>query len=59
MCVRMPLRGAAIMEAFSESDLPYRVDVVDWVSAGESFRKIIEWDRVVVQDADAGKRGGG
>lgn len=42
---------AAIMEAFSESDLPYRVDVVDWASTGESFRKIIERDRVVVQEA--------
>ena len=47
---------AAIMEAFSESDLPYRVDVVDWASTGESFREIIERDRVVVQGAGADKR---
>ena len=50
---------AAITEAFSESDLPYRVDVVDWASTGESFRKIIERDRVVVQEAAKGKRGDG
>lgn len=50
---------AAIAEAFSESDLPYRVDVVDWASTGESFRRIIERDRVVVQEAEAEKRGGG
>ena len=47
---------AAIMEAFSESDLPYRVDVVDWASTGESFREIIERDKVVVQGAGADKR---
>ena len=50
---------AAIMEAFSESDLPYRVDVVDWATTGESFRKIIEGERVIVQEAAAEKRGGG
>lgn len=38
-----------IEEAFEESDLPYKVDVVDWATTSESFRKIIERDRVVVQ----------
>lgn len=47
---------AAIAEAFSESDLPYRVDVVDWASTGESFREIIERDRVVVHGAGVDKR---
>jgi hypothetical protein len=32
---------AARSAVFSESDLPWRVDVVDWLSASESFRKHI------------------
>jgi type I restriction enzyme S subunit len=36
-------------EAFDESDLPYKVDLVDWATTSESFRKIIERDRVVVK----------
>ena len=34
---------------FSESDLPFKVDVVDWASTSTSFRKILEQDRVVVR----------
>ncbi|MEY2341913.1 restriction endonuclease subunit S [Acidithiobacillus sp. IBUN Pt1247-S3] len=41
-------------EAFEDSDLPYKVDVVDWATTSESFRKIIERDRVVVQKAGRG-----
>ena len=41
-------------EAFDESDLPYKVDIVDWATTSESFRKIIEGDKVVVQK---GKKG--
>lgn len=44
---------AAITDAFETSDLPIRVDVVDWASTSEAFRKIIERDRVVVQTAAA------
>ncbi|SJM92414.1 conserved hypothetical protein [Crenothrix polyspora] len=40
---------AAFKEAFDESNLSIRVDVVDWVTASEVFRKIIEQDKVVVQ----------
>lgn len=40
---------AQLAEAFAESDLPYKVDIVDWTTASESFRKVIERDRVVVQ----------
>ncbi len=39
-------------EAFDESDLPYKVDLVDWATTSESFRKIMERDRVVVQKMD-------
>ncbi len=37
---------ARLAEAFSESDLPYRVDVVDWQAADESFRRLIANDRL-------------
>ena len=40
---------ALLAEDFAESDLPWKVDVVDWAATGETFRKIIESDRVVVQ----------
>lgn len=40
---------AALAEAFSESDLPWRVDVVDWARASEDFRRIIAAHHVVVQ----------
>ena len=39
----------ALAEAFSESDLPWKVDIVDWASTGETFRAIIDRDKVVVQ----------
>lgn len=38
-----------IGDDFSESDLPWKVDVVDWATTSPSFRKIIERDKVVVQ----------
>lgn len=40
---------AALEEDFSESDLPWRVDVVDWAITGDAFRKVIEQHRLVVQ----------
>lgn len=46
--------SAILSDAFSESDLPWRVDVVDWATTSESFKKIIERDKVVVQE---GKKG--
>ncbi|MCX7691776.1 MAG: restriction endonuclease subunit S, partial [Tepidimonas taiwanensis] len=48
--------SARLSDAFSESDLPWRVDVVDWAATSESFRKIIERDKVVIQE---GKKGWG
>lgn len=41
--------SANLSDDFSESDLPWKVDVVDWAATSESFRKIIERDKVVVQ----------
>ena len=40
--------SAALSDDFSESDLPWRVDVVDWATTQESFRRIIEQNKVVV-----------
>lgn len=42
---------AAITDAFATSDLPIRIDVVDWASTNEAFRKRIAQDKVVVQTA--------
>ena len=41
--------AAQLAEAFAESDLPYKVDIVDWSTASDAFKKVIERDRVVVQ----------
>ena len=40
-----------LKEAFEESDLPMRVDVLDWHSISESFRHEIKRDFAVVQEA--------
>lgn len=39
---------AAITDAFATSDLPMRVDLVDWASTSETFRSLIERDKVLV-----------
>ncbi len=39
-----------LKDAFSESDLPWKVDVVDWATTSVSFRKIIEGERVVMKN---------
>lgn len=36
---------AMLREAFDESDLPYRVDIVDWHTIGEDFRRLIAAER--------------
>lgn len=43
------LTCANLSEAFSESDLPWKVDVVDWAATSTSFRRIIEREKVVIQ----------
>ena len=45
---------ARLREAFEESDLPIRVDVLDWHAIADSFRELIETDCVVVQSATPG-----
>jgi type I restriction enzyme S subunit len=44
--------GAALAEAFSESNLPWKVDVVDWAATSPAFRRIIERDKVLVFEPD-------
>jgi type I restriction enzyme, S subunit len=51
----MPLQvSGALTDDFAESDLPFKVDVVDWATTSASFREIIERDKVVVQQAVKG-----
>lgn len=38
-----------LRDAFSESDLPFKVDVVDWATTDEGFRQIIHAAHEVVQ----------
>ena len=42
---------ATLKEAFDESDLTVRVDIVDWASTDESFQRIIQQQYVVIQQA--------
>ncbi len=41
---------AQLQEDFTESDLPWKVDVVDWAVTSATFRQIIERDKVVLQE---------
>ncbi len=40
---------ADLKDAFSESDLPFKVDIVDWAETQENFRRIIEAEYITVQ----------
>lgn len=58
---RQPLsltQMATIKEAFDESDLSIRVDIVDWAMTSETFRKIIDQNKIVIQEGkeDAAER---
>lgn len=41
-----------LKEAFSESDLPWRVDLLDWATTSEDFREIIRKVYVVIQEKE-------
>jgi predicted nucleotidyltransferase len=49
-------RLAALAEDFSESDLPWKVDLVDWATTSEQFRATVRRERVVIQPASANLR---
>jgi type I restriction enzyme S subunit len=38
-----------LTDAFADSDLPWKVDIVDWASTDERFRDIIRRQSVVIQ----------
>jgi len=40
---------AELSEAFSESDLPWKVDVVDWASISDSFKDHIKSNKLELQ----------
>ncbi len=46
---------SAIEEAFCESDLPMKVDLLDWSTTADSFRRLIARDGVPVQKARQSK----
>ena len=50
---------ASLAEDFSNSDLPWKVDVVDWATTSEAFREIIRKDKVVVQSLRNGGKSAG
>lgn len=43
---------ADLKEAFSESDLIFKVDIVDWAVTSEAFRRIIKEGRIVLQSVE-------
>lgn len=48
---------AHLAEDFAESDLPWKVDLVEWLSCSESFRKIIEQDKIMLKTKGDGRHG--
>lgn len=50
---------ADLEEDFRESNLPFKVDVVDWATTKETFRQIIEKENVVLQEAERKEPGHG
>ena len=42
---------SALAEELGESDLPFKVDLVDWTTVDEAFREIILRDGVEIQDS--------
>ena len=43
------LRLADLKEAFIESDLPFKVDVLDWATVNDRFRQVIEKEYAVLK----------
>jgi type I restriction enzyme S subunit len=50
---------ADLNEAFQESALPFKVDVVDWAAITPSFRKVVESSKVLLHDRLPADRGEG
>jgi predicted nucleotidyltransferase len=45
---------AALVDEFSESDLPFRVDILEWARTDDVIRRIVRAAKVVIQDRPAG-----
>jgi len=41
-----------ILDAFEESDLPFKVDVIDWRNTSETFKRCVDADRVLLRAPD-------
>jgi predicted nucleotidyltransferase len=46
---------ANLRDAFSESNLPYKVDVVDWSVIDDSFKEIIAKNEIDLQQATSAR----
>ena len=46
---------AALRDAFSSSDLPWKVHIVDWATTQDTFRRIIKAQHIVLQKACTGR----
>lgn len=40
---------AALRDAFSESRIPYKVDVLDWATMSEEFREIVRENKILIK----------
>ncbi len=46
-------RMADLRAAFTDADLPFRVDILDWASTSESFRRVVEAEHAVLAPTSA------
>ncbi|MCP4361561.1 MAG: nucleotidyltransferase domain-containing protein [Chloroflexi bacterium] len=46
------LQVSQLREAFAESDLPWRVDVLDWHAISSQFQRVIEQGYEVIQERE-------
>ena len=46
-----PLRRAELKEALSESNLPFKVDIIDWADTKETFKKLIQISQIKIQSS--------
>lgn len=54
--IRLPIQvSAELDDSFIESDLPWKVDILDWSTIDDSFRRIILKNHVVVQSSKSVK----
>lgn len=47
------MRMAELREAFAESDLPFKVDLLDLATTGERFRQLVEPESVFLREPAA------